>query len=157
MLTLSRAEVRAILIGGFAAGTVDIGAACLIYFVGPVVILKAIASGLIGPASFQGGAATALLGLALQWLMSCLIAGIYVLATSKMARVRRRWVLSGLVCGAVVFGVMNYIVVPLSAIGEFPAFTPGKFIANLAAMFMFGLIISFFTGRVPGEDRIRRP
>ena len=48
MLMLSRAEVRAILIGGLTAGTVDIGAACLIYFIRAVVILKALANGLLG-------------------------------------------------------------------------------------------------------------
>jgi hypothetical protein len=147
MLRRSRAEVRAILVGGFIAGSVDIGAACLIYFTGPVVILKAIAGGLLGHASFQGGAATAALGLALQWLMSCLIAAIYGVATLNMVAVRSRWILSGLAYGAVVFGVMNYVVVPLSAIGEFPTFTVAKFIANLLAMFLFGLIIAFFASR----------
>jgi hypothetical protein len=112
-----------------------------------VVILKAIAGGLLGHASFQGGAATAALGLALQWLMSCLIAAIYGVATLNMVAVRSRWILSGLAYGAVVFGVMNYVVVPLSAIGEFPTFTVAKFIANLLAMFLFGLIIAFFASR----------
>ncbi len=144
MLTLSGAEVRAVLLGGFSAGTADIGAACLIYFTAPMVIMKAIAGGLIGPASFQGGAATAALGLALQWLMSCLIAAIYVVATLKWPMLRRRWIASGLAFGAVVFGVMNYGVAPLSAIGKFPAFTVALFIANLVAMLMFGLIITFF-------------
>jgi len=147
MFTLSGAEVRAVLLGGFSAGTADLGAACLIYFTGPVVIMRAIASGLIGPASFPGGAATALLGLALQWLMSCLIAAIYVVATLKWPTLRRRWIASGLAFGAVVFGVMNYMVVPLSAIGKFPAFTVTLFIANLVAMLMFGLIIAFFARR----------
>ncbi len=147
MLRLSRAAVRAILVGGLIAGTVDIGAACLIYSNGPVVILKAIASGLLGPASFQGGPGTVALGLALQWLMSCLIAAIYGVATLKMATARSRWILSGLAYGAVVFGVMNYVVVPLSAIGEFPTFTVAKFIANLVAMFLFGLIVAFFANR----------
>jgi hypothetical protein len=149
MLTLSRAEFRAILIGGFTAGTIDIGAACLIYGIGPVVILKAIASGLLGQSSFQGGLAAAALGLALQWLMSCLIAAVYVVASLKMTTLRRRWILAGLAYGAVVFGVMNYVVVPLSAIGEFPTFTLPKFIANLVAMFLFGLIVTFFASRAP--------
>ena len=147
MLLHSRAAVRAILIGGLTAGTVDIGAARLIYFVSPVVILKAVARGLVGRASFRGGLAAAALGLALQWLMSCLIAAIYGVATLQMATVRSRWIVSGLAYGAVIFGVMTYVVVALSAIGEIPTFTAAKFIANLVAMFLFGLIVSFFASR----------
>ncbi len=57
---------------------------------------------------------------------------------------RRRWIASGLAFGAVVFGVMNYVVVPLSTISKFPAFPVTLLIANLVAMLMFGVIITFF-------------
>jgi hypothetical protein len=52
----------------------------------------------------------------------------------------------------VIFVVMNYVVVPLSAAPFRPrldfhelltAFTPYKFVANLLAMILFGLIIAF--------------
>jgi hypothetical protein len=149
VFVLSRAIVRAILTAGFIAGTIDIGAACVINSVGPVLILKAIASGILGPASFRGGAAVAALGLVLQWLMSWVIAAVYLGATANLPMVRRRWILSGLAYGVVVFVVMNYVVMPLSALGHAPAFTVARFIGNLLAMFLFGLIISHFASRVP--------
>jgi hypothetical protein len=148
MVVLSRATVRAILTAGFIAGTIDIGAACVIYTVGPVVILKAIAGGILGPASFRGGAAVAALGLVLQWLMSWIIAAVYLVATAKMPIVRRNWILSGLAYGVVVLVVMNYVIVPLSAVGHSPTFTVARFIGNLLAMFLFGLIISYVASRV---------
>jgi hypothetical protein len=149
VFALPRATVRAILTAGFIAGTIDIGAACVINSVGPVLILKAIAGGILGPASFRGGAAVAALGLVLQWLMSWIIAAAFLIAAENLPTVRRRWILSGLAYGVVVFVVMNYVVMPLSAVGHPPIFTVTRFVGNLLAMFLFGLIISYFASRVP--------
>ena len=145
-----RAIAIAILLGGLVAGTIDIGAAVVMSGADTVQILQFIAAGLIGKtASFQGGAGTAILGLGLQWAMSLVIAAVYVLASLRLAWVRRSWVAGGLAYGVVVFAVMNYVVRPLSAIGGVPHFTAQSFAENLAAMLLFGLIVSFFT-RPPG-------
>jgi hypothetical protein len=149
VFAFSRATVRAILTAGFIAGTIDIGAACVINSVGPVLILKAIAGGILGPASFRGGAAVAALGLVLQWLMSWIIAAVYLVAAENMPIVRRSWILSGLAYGVVIWVVMNYVVMPLSAVGHAPTFTVARFIGNLLAMFLFGLIVAFVARRVP--------
>jgi hypothetical protein len=147
------AQLGAILLGGLVAGTIDVGSACLINGLGVVVILHAIASGLIGKASFTGGTSTAILGLLLQWAMALVIAAIYVAATSVRPRMRRSWVQTGAIAGVVIFVVMNYVVVPLSAApfkpkfsleGFMASFGPDKFVADLVAMILFGLIIGFF-------------
>jgi hypothetical protein len=148
----NRSALNTIVVAGLISGTVDIGAAALINLLSPVVILQAIASGLIGQASFNGGAASALLGLLLQWAMSMLIAALYLAFTARLPHLRRRWTRTGLVAGVVIFLVMNYLVVPLSAAPFRPHldlrallmhFTPYKFVANLLAMVLFGLIIAF--------------
>ncbi|MGH7193854.1 MAG: hypothetical protein ACREJM_10020 [Candidatus Saccharimonadales bacterium] len=134
----------AILIGGFLAGSIDVGAAALIYHVSPVIILHAIASGLLGKPAFQDGASIALLGLILQWLMSWLIAGVYVFAAQRLTWMKRRWLAAGLTYGVVIYAVMNYVVRPLSAAWP-PSnfqFHAVKFFENLAAMLVFGLIVS---------------
>jgi uncharacterized membrane protein YagU involved in acid resistance len=134
----------AILTGGFVAGTIDIGSASLIYQVSPVIILKAIASGVLGKPAFQGGADVAVLGLLLQWGMSLIIAVIYVIAARRVAWMNRRWIGAGLLYGVVVFIVMNYVVRPLSAAwppSDFH-FHAAKFFENLVAMLLFGLIIA---------------
>jgi uncharacterized membrane protein YagU involved in acid resistance len=132
-----------IALGGLIAGTVDIGAASLIYSLPPRIILKAIASGLLGAAAFRGGWPTALLGLLLQWLMSLIIATVYVLARRRLFSNAPDWVLSGIVYGVVVFFVMNWVVVPLSA-ARGSHFTVKLFTLNLIAMLLFGLIVAFF-------------
>ena len=144
----ARSMWLAILLGGFIAGTVDIGAAALISGRGVVFILHVIAGGLIGKAAaFSGGTGTAVLGLVLQWAMAILIAAIYVFGTRKRPAIFEMWVPSGVAYGIVVFFVMNYVVVPLSAYHRLPKFTAAGFAENMAAMLLFGLIIAFFARR----------
>ena len=144
---MRKSSLTAILLGGVVAGTIDIGAAALINFVSPIRVLHFIAGGLLGKAALAGGTGVALLGLLLQWTMSLIIAAIYVVAARWLAIMRRLWVLCGLSYGVVVFFVMNYIVVPLSAWATWPHFTAPMFAANMLAMLLFGLIVAFFVRR----------
>lgn len=137
----------AIFSAGLIAGTTDIFAASLINWISPLIILRAIASGLLGRAAFQGGLPgglpVSLLGLVLQWAMSLLIAAIFVLAARRLSWLIRRWVVAGLLYGMVVFVVMEFVVVPLSAAMK-PHFTALSLIENVLAMLLFGLIVAFF-------------
>ena len=147
-MTATRTSIlTAVLYGGFVAGTIDIGSAAAINGISPLIILRAIASGLLGKAAFQGGLPVSLLGLGLQWAMSLLIAAIFVFAAGRLAWLKRRWVSAGVLYGVVVFGVMEYVVVPLSAAWPKPHFTTQAFIENLLAMLLFGLIVAFFARR----------
>jgi len=149
----SRSAVAAILLGGFVAGTIDIGAAALINTRSPVFILHAIAGGLLAMASFDGGMSTAVLGLVLQWVMSLIIAALFVLAAMRIGTFRTHWLSAGLGYGVGIFFVMNYVVVPLSAWHRFPNFTPLKFGENMLAMLLFGLIVAFFARDVTSARR----
>jgi hypothetical protein len=143
----SRHPATAILLGGSVAATIDIGAACLISGHGVIHILQTIAGGLLARRSFSGGLPTALLGLALQELMGVIIAAVYVAATRLLPALKARWLVSGAAYGVVIFFVMNYVVVPLSAWKHWPSFSTAKFLANMAAMLLFGLIVAFFARR----------
>jgi uncharacterized membrane protein YagU involved in acid resistance len=136
-----------IAIAGSIAGVLDIGAAALIYSARPDRILQAIAAGLLGRESYSDGAWSSVLGFVLQVLMSCLIAAVYVIAARRLPALRRNWIIAGLAYGVIVFGVMNYVVMPLSAVGKSPTFTAARFVENLAAMLVFGLIITFIDRR----------
>jgi uncharacterized membrane protein YagU involved in acid resistance len=142
--TVRHPSLLAILLGGLVAGTIDIGAAALINIASPILILHFIAGGLLGKAALAGGTSAALLGLVLQWAMSLIIAALYVAAARWLPILRRRWIAGGLAYGIVIFFVMNYVVVPLSAWAKWPRFTAETFAANVLAMLLFGLIISYF-------------
>lgn len=140
----------AIVVGGLLAGTIDVGAAALINMLDPRIILRFIAGGVQGKAALQGGAASAWLGLLLQWGMSLLIAAIFVVAALRMRWLTARPVLAGLAYGVVVFFVMNYVVMFFSAWHRINHFTLATFIENLAAMLLFGLIVAFSARRFLG-------
>lgn len=136
----------AILLGGFVAGTIDVGSACLINGLSPVVILHAIASGLLGKQSYAGGLGTAGLGLLLQWAMSLIIAAIFVFAARLLPLLSRFWLAAGLTYGVAIFVVMSFVVVPLSNAYPKPHGVPpvDKIVENLLAMLLFGTIVAWF-------------
>ena len=158
MKSAATSAVQAILVGGLVAGTVDIGAAALINRVSPVLIAHYIASGMLGKASFSQGAPAAYLGVILQWAMSVLIAAIYWSVTARMPRLRAGWWLGGLLAGAVIYLVMNFLVMPFSAAPVtlrqvIAHLTLAKGAENLAAMIVFGWIVAFsarYLGRRAG-------
>jgi hypothetical protein len=154
--TVRYPSLLAILLGGLAAGTIDIGAAALINFVSPIRVLYFIAGGILGRSALAGGPSIALLGLGLQWLMSLIIAGLYVIATRRLPVRRRRWIVDGLAYGVVIFFVMNYVVVPFSAWGKSPTLTADKFAENMVAMLLFGLVVTYFAQHYASAARVPR-
>jgi hypothetical protein len=146
----NRAILVAILLGGMIAATLDLGAASLISGRGPVVISRVIAGGLLGREAVSGGGVgTAILGVALQEFMGVLIAAIYVVLCKAVPGLLRRWILSGLVYGVIIYFVMNWVVLPLSALkAPAPHLTVIKLATNLAPMLVFGLIVAFFARRL---------
>lgn len=78
-------------------------------------IFKSVAAGLLGEASFEGGPATAALGLGLHYFIATTMSFVYYLVASRFPLLGRRPVLCGAGYGLLLYGIMNYIVVPLSA------------------------------------------
>jgi hypothetical protein len=155
-----RTWILAVLTGGIVAGTVDIHAACLINHVGPTLILKIIASGLFGFAALHGGNGMVAAGLALQWAMSLGIAAVFGAIARGVRLPRSRWILAGLAYGPIIFAVMSFVVIPLSAavVKHAPAPTPAAIGENLLAMLLFGLIVAgAWAGFQPRPGRAQRP
>jgi hypothetical protein len=134
---------------GLIAGTVDIGAACTINQIGPVPILRFIASGLLG-APLPHEPWVYCLGMVLQWLMSIIIAAIFVVASTKVPALLRNWIGAGIAYGIVVYFVMTFVVVPLSR-AKSGHVTMTSFAENLAAMILFGLIVSYIARRMTAK------
>jgi uncharacterized membrane protein YagU involved in acid resistance len=138
-----RARLFAGVVAGLIAGSVDIGAAALINGASPFLVLRSIASGLFGLQAYAAGNWVVVVGLLLQLAMSVLIAGIFSLATLRQAWLLSRAVLAGVAYGAIVFVVMNIVVVPLSSFAPRPThITLTWLVANIAAMLVFGLLVA---------------
>jgi hypothetical protein len=140
-------RLRAVLVGGLVAGTIDIFSAALINWIDPLIILRAIASGVLGRAAYRGGLPVSALGLALQEAMSLIIAAIFVLAAIRLPALTRRWIAAGFAYGVGIYLVMTFIVVPLSAAVPKPHLTIESVAENLLAMLLFGLIVAGFARR----------
>jgi uncharacterized membrane protein YagU involved in acid resistance len=132
----------AVAVGGLVAGSLDILVASAINEASPATILQAIASGLLGKASYDGGMGTAALGLLLQWLMSLMIAAIYGAAAMRMPALFEKPVRFGALYGVGIFIVMGFIVMPLSAAYPKPQPSISGLVLNLAANILFGLIVA---------------
>lgn len=151
MTVTQRGVLKAIVWGGLLASSVDIFAASLIFQSSPIVILHAIASGVLGKPSFDMGWSSASLGLILQWVMGLLIAAVYILAARRLVGIHRDWRVNGAAYGVVIYFVMNDVVVPLSNAWPGRDFSEpvdwAKFGENMLAMILFGLIVAFFARR----------
>jgi hypothetical protein len=143
-------------LGGGVGGLLDIIYAITLWgFIlggSPVGILQSIASGILGPAAYEGGAGTAALGLALHFLIAFCMALAYVLAAKALPVLTSRWLLMGFLYGFVLFAVMNFIVVPLSAIGWRPMKPWGAFRALLPHILFVGPAIAYFASRTLGSQ-----
>ena len=118
LLALARRRRRA----AWRPACIDIAYACIFWAikagVRPSRIFQSVAAGLLGrPAAVAGGASTAALGLALHFFIALTVAVVYYTgARYAEALWRRPWTFGSLY-GVAVFGVMHYVVVPLSAAG----------------------------------------
>lgn len=148
LLTRHSQAYRAIGWAGLIAGFLDITVAIVesgLEGKGAVHLFQAIAGGLLGMSSFHGGIATAALGLLFHFLIATTAAAVFYLASRKLKFLVRHAIPSGLLYGVMVYGVMNYIVLPLSAYHVEIAFPHIKDVAIL--MFMIGLPISLVVRR----------
>jgi hypothetical protein len=136
-----------VIAGGLIAGTLDIAYACIFWAMKAAVpvqrIFQSVAAGLLGKASFQGGAATAALGLALHYFIATTMSVVYYLVARRWPLLGQRPVLCGAGYGLILYGVMNYIVVPLSRAGHGGAKDPlWVGLSIVVHMFLIGVPIA---------------
>jgi uncharacterized membrane protein YagU involved in acid resistance len=125
-LTNRNSFLRLSAIGGIITGLLhlifQVGLVYGLIFKNPLISsLQYVASGVLGDAAFAGGLATALLGLILEFAMTIIIAGVFILSADRIPLLRRYLIPGSLLYGFGVFVVMNFIVVPLSAAPPLPA------------------------------------
>jgi len=107
----------AIFFAGFLCGCLDITAAFITWWprgVKPSRLLQAIAAGWLGPASFNGGTATAALGLAFHFLIAFTAATVFFVASRKVTFMIASPILAGVLYGIAVYLLMYWVVMPLS-------------------------------------------
>jgi hypothetical protein len=137
---------QAILWGGIICGALDATDGVVAYWLhaglNPIQALQFIASGALGQAAFDGGLSAAGLGAAIHFLIAFVVAAIYVAASRWIPLLRAESVIFGLAFGAAVYLVMNFLVLPLSAVAPSP-FSLAMFLNGVIGHALFvGLPIS---------------
>jgi uncharacterized membrane protein YagU involved in acid resistance len=136
---------RALVYGTLLVGILD-GLDAVVFFglrgAQPIRIFQSIASGLLGRQAFAGGLATAALGLALHFFIAFTIVAVFLVASRRIPALVRAPLVSGILYGLAVYFVMNYIVLPLSAV------TPGRFVWPV---FINGILIHMFGVGLPAS------
>jgi len=136
--------VWAILIGGLAAGALDIAYACihygLVYGVQPQRIFQSVAAGLLGrEAATGGGWNTAMLGLGAHFVLTTIMAAFFV-AWTRMVPDLNKWpMLSGPTYGLIIFAVMQVVVLPMSATEGAGGGPEGQFLLGGLLIHAFGV------------------
>ena len=118
-----------IIYGGLAIGILDFLDASiffpLYYGITFVDVWHGPASGLLGrEASRVGGVSTALIGIAAHFMVAFCIAGVYFALSRLIPVLIKHPIISGLIYGIAAHFVMQYVVIPLSAIGTVPSWPP---------------------------------
>jgi hypothetical protein len=108
--------------GGAVAGTLDIlyawGFWRLKAGLSMLRILQSVAAGVLGSRSYVGGSDTALLGLALHYFIATTMSIAYYVAAIWWPPLARYPLRYGALYGLLLYGTMQYLVVPLSAAGR---------------------------------------
>lgn len=151
--------MRAVGLGGLAAGVLDLAWALGNSFVqgkSQLRVLQSIASGILGKPAYDGGAATAALGVLLHFVIAtgaCLV--FYLLSRWLPMLTRRPW-LWGPLYGVGVYLVMYRVIVPLSAAPfRFPFAIRGIVLALIAHTLLVGLPIALAVSRFAPAARKR--
>jgi hypothetical protein len=113
-----------------------------------ISVYQYIASGALGNSAFAGGIATALVGVLFHYLISIVIAGVFILSANRIPLLRRYLIPGSLLYGFGVFIVMNMIVTPLSATPPLPTPTMSQLIVMiLDHILVFGLLLGILVQR----------
>ncbi len=114
----NRADYRAILFAGLLAGTLDLTSAFIVTALKSgnyARMLQGIASGLLGASSFEGGAATAALGVLAHFIIAFIWTIVFYLASRRIKFLTAQPIVSSVLYGILVYILMYYVIVSLSA------------------------------------------
>ena len=124
----------ATLVGGAIGGSLDLTYAIVFSAMRgtpPLRLLQSVASGLLGPAAYEGGASTALLGFLLHFFIALLMAAAFYVASRRWAFLIRQPLMASMLYGTFLYLFMQFVVLPLSAYPHPFTFRPWIFALNL--------------------------
>jgi hypothetical protein len=140
---MRRGFVPAVLAGGLFGASADLWVACTLSGLPLLRIGKAVARGWFGrERAMAGGLDVAIIGLVSHYAIVLVAASLFVAASLRQPILRRLWFVAGPLYGALIFGVMRFVVLPLSAAGYSMPRPPGLYWEIAGHLFLVGLPIA---------------
>jgi uncharacterized membrane protein YagU involved in acid resistance len=112
-----------------------------------VQILQGIASGIFGRNAYAGGAAMAITGLVFHYVIAMFFTIGYFLVYPHLPFLHKLPIVSGVLYGAIVWMIMNLVVLPLSAYNRPPLRLGPSLIGMLILIVMIGIPVAIMTAR----------
>jgi uncharacterized membrane protein YagU involved in acid resistance len=112
-----------------------------------ILVMQYVASGVMGNAAFAGGLAIALLGLIIHFLISFVVAGVFILSADRISLLRHNVIFGSLLYGVGVFIVLYVVILPLSAAPPVPLQTMDVIELILEHVLVIGLPLGLFVRR----------
>jgi hypothetical protein len=141
--------LRAIVTAVLVVGVLDISSALVIWWQRGVALqrgLQGIAAGLFGTKSYEGGMATATMGLALHFFIVFVVVSIFYLMSRKIPFLTRQPFVSGVSYGIGVYIVMYWMVLP-SAFSTFRHRLSNELLELAIHICLIGLPTAFIVRR----------
>jgi hypothetical protein len=112
-----------------------------------ILVMQYVASGALGNAAFAGGLAIALLGLIIHFLISFVVAGVFILSADRISLLRRNVIFGSILYGVGVFVVLYVVILPLSAAPPVPLQTMDIIELIIEHVLVIGLPLGLFVRR----------
>lgn len=136
-----------ILAAGFLAGILDITLAIMILAKGNTAgTLRYIAKGAFGPLVYEAGDQALWAGGAIHFIIATTFAALYVFIFPFLGILRNQRIVSGLLYGLMIWGIMRFLVLPMTYTPP-PPFGTSTIKTIGILMIAVGLPISFITHR----------
>jgi hypothetical protein len=143
-----------LLLGGLVVGTLDISYAILFWWlrsnVRPSRIFQSVAAGVLGPAAMRGGLRATLLGAFLHYFIALAVVIVYWIMSRFLPLLIQRPIVCGAIYGVLVYLVMNYVVIPLSATRRGPFIVSWVVCTVIVHVIFIGIPAALFA-RAAGE------
>jgi hypothetical protein len=138
--------ISSILVTGLIVGCLDLLAAVTLAVIkgGTVLrMLQGIASGALGPSSFDGGGKTAAFGVLIHFFIATAATAAYLFASRAIPALLLHVALSGMLFGAGLHLFMTFVTLPLSRVPK-RTFSGSFFVVQLLIhMFIIGMPIAW--------------
>jgi hypothetical protein len=138
------------LVAGLVAGTLDITAACLQFYIktgrGPLPVLKYIASGVFGKDAYTNNSIMPIMGLLFHFIIAISFAIIFFWLASRVPVLLNYKVLTAIGYGIFMWSVTQFIVIPLSRINPAPVKPLNALIAISILIICISIPLIYFAG-----------